>query len=234
MKNGKLYLIPSLLAPDTFTDVLPAIIPEKIKEIKHYLAENERTARRFISSLKLGIVIEELAIFLLDKDSQKSDIEPFIKIILQGNDVGVISEAGCPGIADPGALAVAMAHANGIEVIPLVGPSSILLALMGSGMSGQSFVFHGYLPIEKTERIKSMKLLERDAQAKKQTQIFIATPYRNQSLLADLISNCNANTLLCVAVDLTAPSQFIKTLKVHDWKNITVDINKKPTVFLIG
>ena len=234
MKSGRLYLIPTLLAPDTHMEVLPAIIPEKIKEIKHYLAENERTARRFISSLKLGVVIEELSIKLLDKDSQKTDIEPCIKLILQGNDVGVISEAGCPGIADPGALAVALAHTNGIEVVPLVGPNSILLALMGSGMSGQSFVFHGYLPIEKTERIKSIKLLERDAQTKKQTQIFIETPYRNNSLLTDILSNCNGNTLLCIAADLTAPTQYIKTLKVQDWKSITLDLNKKPTVFLMG
>jgi 16S rRNA (cytidine1402-2'-O)-methyltransferase len=233
MKSGRLYLIPTLLAPDTQAEVLPAALPEKIKELRIFLTENERTARRFISSLKLGVNIEELSISLLDKDTKAAEIEPIFKLILQGYDAGVISEAGCPGVADPGALAVAIAHKKGIEVIPLVGPSSILLALMGSGFNGQSFTFHGYLPIEKADRIKSIKLLERDAQAKAQTQIFIETPYRNNALLADIIANCNGNTQLCIAADLTAPTQFIKTLPVHEWKKITLDLNKRPTVFLI-
>lgn len=231
--HGKLFLIPCPLAEGTTTEVLPSSLSEIILSIEYFLVENERSARRFISSLKLGILIENLKFNVLDKDTLQESIEPIVKLCLAGHSVGVISEAGCPAIADPGAMAVNLAHRFGIEVVPLVGPSSILLALMGSGMNGQSFAFHGYLPIEKVERAKQIKLLEKDATQKKQSQIFIETPYRNQSLVADLIANLSPNTKLCIACDLTASTQFLKTLYVREWKQNSPDLNKRPTVFII-
>ncbi len=233
LTKGKLYLIPSLLFPNTEDRALPAYNSEVIKNIKYFLVENERTARRFISALHLGLTIEELQFFRLDKDTKADEIEPVFRFLVQGQDVGVISEAGCPGIADPGALAVTLAHKKEIEVVPLVGPSSIVLALMAAGFSGQSFVFHGYLPIEKNERQLTLKRLEKDAVSKHQSQIFIETPYRNTSLFADIVAVCQASTQLCVACDITAPTQYIKTKSIIGWKKSIPDLNKKPTVFLL-
>lgn len=231
---GKLYLIPSLLFPETEKQVLPNYNHEVILATKHFLVENERTARRFISGLHLGLKIEDLHFYRLDKDTQTSDIEHVFQLIEKGENIGVISEAGCPGVADPGSLAVALAHQKDIDVVPLVGPSSILLSLMASGFNGQSFVFHGYLPIEKNERVLMIKKLEKEAVSKKQTQIFIETPYRNSSIFADLLIFCQPNTLLCVACDITSPEQFIKTLPISKWKKMNPDLNKRPTVFLLG
>lgn len=233
-KKGKLYLIPSELAPNTNLNVLPTHIIEIVSDLTFYLVENERTTRRFISSLKLGIDIDKLHFTILDKDTMEDTVKPVLKLIIQGNNVGVVSEAGCPGIADPGALAVRLAHKMSIEVVALVGPCSILLALMSSGFSGQSFVFHGYLPIEKTERVNAIKQLEKDANGKKQTQIFIETPFRNNAMYAAILSSCNPNTLLCIACDLTAATQFAKTHTIFEWKKQIIDLNKRPTVFLIG
>jgi len=234
MQNkGKLYLIPSLLWPETEAQTLPIYNLEVIKNIKCFLAENERSARRFISALRLGIKIEALRFHSLDKDTKAEELAEVFKLLAAGTDVGVISEAGCPGVADPGALAVALAHHNDIEVLPLVGPSSILMALMASGFSGQSFVFHGYLPIEKNERQLAIKRLEKEAVSKHQTQIFIETPYRNTALFADIIACCSPHTQVCVACDITAPRHFIKTKNVSQWKKAIPDLHKKPTVFLI-
>lgn len=233
MMQGKLYLIPSPLSPETEALVLPAIIKERIQSVNYFLVENERTARRFISALKTEKDISLINFTLLDKDTTAESLDVIFKLLKEGTDVGVISEAGCPGVADPGALAVEMAHKHHIEVVPLVGPSSILLALMGSGFSGQSFTFHGYLPIDKPERIKSIKQLERDAQSKTQTQIFIETPYRNNAMLADILANCQPKTRICIASDLTSPAQFLKTQTIQEWKNKIPDLNKKPTVFLL-
>ncbi len=230
---GKLYLIPSLLFPETAFETLPVHISEIIRQTNIFLVENERSARRFISSLDLKINIENLRLFRLDKDTLPVDIQPVIDLILKGENVGVISEAGCPGVADPGSLAVHLAHQNDITVIPLVGPSSILLALMASGFNGQSFVFHGYLPIERAERQMTLKRIEQEATSKRQTQIFIETPYRNASLFADILQICQPDTQLCVACDITAPDQYLKTMTLSKWKKATPDLNKRPTVFLI-
>lgn len=231
----KLYLIPTPLAPDTTEGVLPIQVPEIVKKLDVFFVENLRTARRFISSLKTGKIIDELSFFELHKDTPETDTLNQLKQLLkEGKDAGVMSEAGCPGVADPGAVAVKIAHQLGIEVIPLVGPSSLLLALMASGMSGQSFVFHGYLPIEKASKIKAIKQLEKEAITKKQTQLFIETPYRNNQLLEDLVLHCAPSTRICVACHLTASDGFVKTFTAKDWKKHQVDLHKKPTVFLIG
>lgn len=235
MKNAKgiLYMIPSVIAENTEKQVLSPQILEVCRDTKYYLAENIRTSRRFISSLALGIAIPELEFFLFDKKTPDAEIPGLLQPLLQGYDMGVISEAGCPGVADPGGRAVAWAHKNSVRVAPLVGPSSILLALMGSGFSGQSFVFHGYLPIKSGERVSVLKQLEREAQAG-QTQIFMETPYRNNHLLADLLKSCNANSLLCIASGLTTEQELVKTLPVAAWRKQQPDLHKIPTIFLLG
>lgn len=237
MKNehtkGQLFLLPCLLAENTHNNVLPPGYDKIIKNINHFFVENVRTARRFIASLKLEIDIEKINFWILDKDSQATDLQLGFECLENGISVGVLSEAGCPGIADPGALAVALAHKKNIRIIPLVGPSSVLMALMSSGFSGQCFEFHGYLPIEKIEKIKLLKYLEKESSQKIKTQIFIETPYRNQTLLLDIIENLQPKTLLCVASDVTSANEFIKTQELKSWKNNIPDIHKKPTVFLL-
>ncbi|MES2519688.1 MAG: SAM-dependent methyltransferase [Bacteroidota bacterium] len=228
-----LYLIPTVLAPETAETVLSPQIKEVIQNTDYYFVENVRTARRFISELKLGKVINELHFFEVDKDTTIEQVRKYFKQIPPKQPIGVISEAGCPGVADPGAVAVKVAHQLGMKVIPLVGPSSILLALMASGFSGQSFVFHGYLPIDKIERAKKIKALENEAK-KQQTQIFMETPFRNDSFLEDLLNSCQPDTLLCIACNITAPDEVIQTKTVNQWKSQKPSLHKKPTIFLIG
>ncbi len=231
----KLFLIPTPLADNTAADVLSAQVPETVKELEVFFAENLRTARRFISGLKVGKVIDDLTFYQLDKDTSEAETLAQLKALAkEEKNAGILSEAGCPGIADPGAIAVKLAHQLNIEVVPLVGPSSLLLALMASGLNGQSFVFHGYLPIERDRRIKTIKYLEKEAMARKQTQLFIETPYRNHQVMEDLVAQCEPTTRLCVACNLTAPDGFIKTLSIKDWKNQPYNLHRKPTVFLIG
>lgn len=231
---GKLFLIPTVLAPDTASKVLSPQIREVIGQTEHFFAENLRTARRFISDLQIGRPIPELSFYLLDKDTPIEETRNNLQVVLEGKDAGVLSEAGCPGVADPGAVAVGLAHQMGIPVVPLVGPSSILLALMASGFSGQSFVFHGYLPIDKAERAKAIRQLEREAKTRHQTQIFMETPFRNNQLLQDILQQSQGDTLLCIACNLTAPDEMIRTLSVRDWKKQTPDLHKKPSIFLFG
>ncbi|GAB3703537.1 SAM-dependent methyltransferase [Spirosoma flavus] len=229
-----LFLIPTLLADDTSDQVLPPRIREVIEATDTYFVENIRSARRFISGLKTTRVIDETTFFDLDKDTPPTDTRRQIQELTERRrNAGILSEAGCPGVADPGATLVAMAHTLGWRVEPLVGPSSILLALMASGMSGQSFVFHGYLPIDKQERIRTLRHLEKEAQQRQQTQIFMETPYRNDALFADILASCQATTRLCVACNLTASDAFVRTLSIREWKTQTPDLRKKPTVFLL-
>ncbi|MFN6946615.1 MAG: SAM-dependent methyltransferase [Cytophagaceae bacterium] len=233
-KKGKIFLIPTLLSPGTEEKVIPEYNKHILKKINYYLVENERSARRFISSLGLGIVIERIKFYLLDKDTQYSEVKKFFEEIPDMEDVGVISEAGCPGIADPGSRAVAYGHMSERDVIPLIGPSSILLALIGSGFSGQKFTFHGYLPINKGERINAIKSLENMVHKNSDTQIFMETPYRNNSLLDDLLSTCQNQTALCIACNVSGDDQFLKTKTVKAWKIEKPDLHKKPTIFLLG
>ncbi|MCP4521878.1 MAG: SAM-dependent methyltransferase [Cytophagales bacterium] len=229
-----LFLLPTVLAPKTEKEVLAPHVLETIKELDCFLVENIRSARRFISSLRLGKVIEDLQFEVVDKKTKPEVIDKIFKKF-KGKDIGVLSEAGCPGVADPGALAVAYAHRKEIKVVPLVGPSSILLSLMASGMNGQSFAFHGYLPIDKKDRVLKIKELEKNLYHKNQTQLFIETPFRNNQLLKDLLENCHNNTLLCVACDVTSEDEFIETRPVHEWKQKKgLDFHKRPTIFLLG
>ncbi len=230
---GQLYLIPSIIAPDS-ADVIPEQTKKIIKDLDYFLVENIRSARRFISSLKLEIQIDALQFELYDKRTTFDDIYTLLTPISKGIDGGIISEAGCPGIADPGALAVEGAHQLGISVIPLVGPSSIFLALMGSGLNGQSFSFTGYLPIDQNERTKRIKHLESIVIKSGQSQIFMETPYRNEALFNSMLETCNPNTRLCVAAGLTSPTEVIKTLTIANWKKQSIVLNKIPTIFILG
>ncbi|MBY5951115.1 SAM-dependent methyltransferase [Algoriphagus marincola] len=233
MPQGKLFLIPNVLAENTAEEVITPQVKEVIADTKVFLVENLRTARRYISSLKLGVNLEEVHMEILDKNTAPESINRLLQPLFKGADVGIISEAGCPGIADPGALAVAHAHTRGIQVVPLSGPSSMFLALMGSGFSGQSFAFHGYLPIDKKERATALKKLEAESLREKRAQIFMETPFRNNQLLEDLTRTLSPQTKLCIAKNLTAKDELIQTKSIQDWKKSPVDLHKIPTVFII-
>lgn len=231
--KGKLYLIPTTLGESDPMEVLPQTVKRAIDFIDHYIVENEKTARRFIKAVNPQKVQAELKIALLNKHTEVSEHNAMIKPCLEGINVGLMSEAGCPGVADPGAVIVKIAHEKGIQVVPLVGPSSILLAMMASGMNGQSFAFNGYLPIDKNDKKSALKNFEKMSSDKNQSQIFIETPYRNNKLLEDILSALQPNTHLCIAADITLPTEYIKTLRVADWKKTKVDLHNRPTIFII-
>ncbi|HXA02835.1 MAG TPA: SAM-dependent methyltransferase [Cytophagaceae bacterium] len=231
--KGRLFLIPNVLAPGTSSQVLPPQIKNCIEETDYYFAEEIRTARRFLSELKISRPIESLFFFEVNKDTSAETIKSYFAQVPSGKNIGVISEAGCPGIADPGAMAVDHAHKIGMEVCPLVGPSSILLALIGSGLNGQSFEFHGYLPIQKAERAKAIRDLESESRKTRKTQIFMETPYRNNQMLEDIMDVCAGPTHLCLAASLTSEAQYIKTRKIIDWRGDLPDLHKKPAIFLL-
>jgi 16S rRNA (cytidine1402-2'-O)-methyltransferase len=230
---GKLYLIPTTLGDVEPMDVLPQTVKRAIEFIDDYIVENDKTARKFIKSINPEKVQSELRIRHLNKHTEPSEYAEMIKPCLVGKNVGLMSEAGCPGVADPGAVIVKIAHEKGIQIVPLVGPSSILLAMMGSGMNGQNFAFNGYLPIEKGEKKSALKNLEKLSTEKNQSQIFIETPYRNNKMLEDILQALQPNTHLCVAADITLPTEFIKTLKVSDWKKTSIDLHNRPAIFII-
>jgi 16S rRNA (cytidine1402-2'-O)-methyltransferase len=232
MNKGKLYLIPNVIADNTHAKVIPPQVIETLSTIHHFLAEDIRTARRYLSSLKIYTTIESLEFQLLNKDTQVEDMQLLLAPLFQGVNVGIISEAGCPGIADPGALSVKFAHENDIQVIPLVGPSSLLLALMASGLNGQKFAFHGYLPIEQKECIRVIHGLEKESYMKNQTQIFIETPYRNNHIKDLLVRNLKSETLLSIAQDLTGEQERIQTRPVKNWQTLSYKMPKVPAVFL--
>ncbi|ALI98775.1 SAM-dependent methyltransferase [Rufibacter tibetensis] len=231
--KGTLFLIPTVLAEDTAAEVICRQVAEVTGHLKYFLVENARTARRYIKSIAPSQTIEELQITVIDKNSSDAELTAALKPLLAGQDAGVISEAGCPGVADPGAELARLAHQNGVKVVPLVGPSAILMGLMASGFNGQSFAFHGYLPIEKRDRILALKALEKEMVQKDQTQIFMETPYRNRQMVDDLLQNLSKDTKLCIAANITGPNEFIKTLRIADWKGKVPDLHKQPAVFLI-
>ncbi len=232
-KMGKLFLIPTTLGDTEPLEVLPISIKQTIEEIDHYIVENEKSARHFIKKINPRKPQPSLHLEQLNKFTEPERIPTFLDPCINGHNVGILSEAGCPGIADPGADVVRIAHEKNIKVVPLVGPSSILLALMASGLNGQQFAFNGYLPIETAERKTTLKALERLSKEKNQTQIFIETPYRNDKLLQDLLKSLSANTLLCIASDITLPTEYIVTKAIKDWKQMQLDLHKRPTIFLI-
>ncbi|AMM51077.1 SAM-dependent methyltransferase [Rufibacter sp. DG15C] len=231
--KGTLFLIPTVLAEDTANAVICRQVAEVTAQLKYFLVENARTARRYIKSIAPTQVIEELQITVIDKDSSDTELSAALKPLLAGQDGGVVSEAGCPGVADPGAELARLAHQNGIKVVPLVGPSAILMGLMASGFNGQSFAFHGYLPIEKRDRLQALRGLEKEMQQKDQTQIFMETPYRNRQMIEDLLQNLSKDTKLCIAANITGPNEFIQTKTVANWKGKVPDLHKQPAVFLI-
>jgi 16S rRNA (cytidine1402-2'-O)-methyltransferase len=231
--KGTIFLIPSFLSENNGPDLMAPQILDVVRNTDYYLVENIRSARRFISKLGTGKVIEELHFFVLDKKTKEAEVQGYFAEIPKGSNIGVISEAGCPGVADPGALAVTFGHKNGYMIKPLPGPSSILLALMGSGFSGQQFCFKGYLPMSRPERVKQLKELER-ASRKGETQIFMETPFRNNHLLEDVLKELDPEIELCLVADVTGADELIKTQKIKDWKKNPVDLYKKPCIFLLG
>ncbi len=230
---GTLYLLPNTLGDTPPLEVLPLLVRKAVEEINYYIAEHEKNARRFIKRIVPGKSQPDLHIQVLNKFTDASDIPSFLKPCFNGHDIAIISDAGCPGIADPGAVVVAQAHKKGIKVVPLVGPSSILLALMASGLNGQKFAFNGYLPIDKRERRKEIKRLERLSAEQNQSQLFIETPYRNNQLFESIISTLQPQSKLCVACDITLQSEFIRTKTAEQWKKTKVDLDKRPTLFII-
>jgi 16S rRNA (cytidine1402-2'-O)-methyltransferase len=231
MQKTSVYLIPSLLdEKGIFT--IPLYVTEAVKNCQCFFVENERTARRFLKLLWKEMVIDDYEWFVIHK-SEGGAVNVFKEKITEGKNIGIISEAGCPGVADPGQLLVAAAQEMNVEIRPLVGPNSILLALMASGMNGQQFQFVGYLPIDIQQRMQSIKALEAESQKKNCTQLFIETPYRNNQLLETLLKTCKSSTRLCLAVDITAETEWIKTKTIGEWKQEKVDIHKRPAIFLL-
>lgn len=231
---GKVYLIPNSLGSDNPESFLPAELIKIIPALKYYIVENIRNARRYLKSVDREVNIDAITFFELNKHTDPMQIESFLKPVQEGNDIGILSEAGLPGIADPGAAVVRIAHQRNMKVVPFVGPSSIFLALMASGLNGQSFRFVGYLPIRTAERVQAIRNLEQRAQKEDETQIFIETPYRNNSMLADLLLACGDQTFLTIAADISTGTEFIKTDTIRQWKKKKPDLNKRPAVFLLG
>lgn len=231
---GKLYLIPTTLGEtENPFDVLPQTIKRSIELLDYYIVENEKTARKFIKSICPEKVQASLHLSSLNKHTQDAEYKQMIQDCVEGKNVGLMSEAGCPGVADPGAVIVKLAHEKGVQVIPLVGPSSILLAIMASGMNGQSFAFNGYIPIDAAEKKLAIKNLEKLSISKNQSQLFIETPYRNNKMLEDILSSLHPETYLCVACDITLPTEYIKTMRVVNWKKTKIDLHNRPTIFII-
>ena len=233
MNSGKLYLIPSPLGENDPAEVIPSYVLELLQHINHYVVEEFRTVRRYLSRAGLKGKIDGLQMYELNEHTPVAQIEGYIKVLQEGNDVGLISEAGLPAVADPGALLVDLAHRHGIEVVPLVGPSSLMLALMGSGLNGQCFAFTGYLPVKPDERKAKIKLIEKVSAQLRQSQIMIETPYRNGQLFTDLLAVCGSKTRICVAADITLPTQTILTRSVAEWKKNPIEIGKRPCVFVL-
>jgi 16S rRNA (cytidine1402-2'-O)-methyltransferase len=234
MEHGKLYLIPNFLANDCQNDFLPEMVKRMTHHLKNFVVESEKEARALIKKLQLATPQNELQIFILNEHTEAKTYHHLLKSLENNQDAGIISDAGLPCVADPGFQLVALAHQKNISVIPLPGSSSIFMALMASGFSGQNFAFTGYLPIDKSLRIKRIKELERELTTKQQAQIFMETPYRNNHLFDDLVKNCNANVLLCIACNISATDELIKTKPIKEWAKLKPDLHKKPTIFILG
>ncbi len=231
--KGNVYLIPTTLGESNPFDVLPQTVKNTIDQLDYFIVENEKTARHFIKKISPDKSQPKLHLSILNKRTENSEYETFLEPCLNGISVGILSEAGCPGIADPGADVVALAHKKNIRVIPLVGPSSILMAMMASGMNGQSFAFNGYLPIDKAEKKKTIQHFEKISLDRNQSQIFIETPYRNNKLIEDLITILHKDTLLCIASDISLDTEFIVTKSTAQWRNFVPDLHKRPAIFII-
>lgn len=234
MVLGTLYMVPVTLGDDNLSNVIPADVMKLVQNLEYFVVENEKSARRFLGSVKTNKPVRELNFQLLNEHTAEKDLPNLITPLLAGHNVGMLSEAGCPGIADPGASLAALAHRKGIKVAPLVGPSSILLSLMASGLNGQQFTFLGYLPSDKTARVNKLKELEKQSQRLNETQIFIETPYRNQHMLDDILATCTGNTKLCIARNVSLETEFVVSKTIAEWKKSGLpDLHKQPTVFLL-
>ncbi len=233
MNKGKLYLIPTPLGPSPIEQVMPTKNLEIICRLEYFIVEERRTARRFLKKAGIEKDLNDGMFMVFNEHYHENDLTMYISPALEGNDTGLLSEAGIPCVADPGNLIVALAHQKGIQVIPLTGPSSIYLALMASGFNGQNFTFHGYLPVDKRQRINKIRELEKNSMDKNQTQLFIETPYRNLNLFQSLLETCREDTQLCIAVDLSLESEWIKTKSIKEWRKVHPDLNKHPAIFLI-
>ena len=228
-----LYLIPVTLGDTPIETVLPSYNKEVILNIRHFIVEDLRSARRFLKKVEKSIDIDALQFYPLNKHTSPNEISDYLKPLEKGEPMGVISEAGCPAVADPGADVVSIAQRKNLKVVPLIGPSSIILSIMGSGFNGQSFAFHGYLPVDSAERIKKLKQIEQRVYNEKQTQLFIETPYRNNKMVEDILTNCRPQTLLCIASNITCEDEYIKTKSIKDWKGKVPDLAKIPCIFLL-
>lgn len=228
---GKLFLAPNTLGETSPLEVIPLSVKKQLEDIRHFVFEKEKAGRFFIKNLCPNVEQGSLSVRTLNKFTQSEELDEMLQPCFQGHHMALVTDAGCPGVADPGADLVTLAHKNGIQVVPMFGPSSILLALMASGLNGQSFAFHGYLPIDKNARKQAIKKFEKISSSTQQTQLFIETPYRNDELLKQLIQNLLPDTLLSVACDLTLPSEWIKTYKVSEWKKVRCDLHKRPAIF---
>lgn len=232
MKKGKLYLIPTTLGESSINNVIPSGVQNTIIELRYFIVENIKTTRRYLRAVDKTFPIDDCTFFELNKHTDVAEIDTFLNPILEGNDVGVISEAGCPGVADPGATVVDIAHKKRIKVVPFVGPNSMIMALMASGLNGQNFAFNGYLPKDKTERIKVIKSLEE--KAKFASQLFMDTPFRNMQLLEDVLTHCYKDIKLCIACDITTPAEIITTKTIAEWQKHIPNLSKRPCVFILG
>ena len=230
---ANLYLIPTTLGESSLERIMPTFNYQIVNDLQYFIVEDVRTARLFLKKVNREIDIDTLTFYILNQHTSPQEISSFLKPLFDGHNIGIISEAGCPAIADPGADVVAIAQQNNFNVIPLVGPSSILLSLMASGFNGQSFAFVGYLPIQPADRSKMLRKLESRAISEDQSQIFIETPYRNMKLLEEIVQTCQPSTRLCIAVDITLDTEFIKTKTIKEWKTQLPDLNKRPCIFLI-
>jgi len=234
MVLGTLYMVPVTLGDDNLSNVIPADVMKLVQTLEYFVVENEKSARRFLGSVKTNKPVRELNFQLLNEHTAEKDLPALIAPLLAGHNVGMLSEAGCPGIADPGASLAALAHRKGIKVAPLVGPSSILLSLMASGFNGQQFTFLGYLPSDKAARVNRLKELEKQSQRLNETQIFIETPYRNQHMLEDILASCAGNTKLCIARNVSLDTELVVSKTIAEWKKSGLpDLHKQPTVFLL-
>ena len=234
MKKGKLYLLPTTLGSENWEHVIPKDVADFAKETRHFAVEDIKSARRYLRKIDRTFPIDDSTFFVLSKKTVLSELPMMLKPLEDGQNVAIISEAGCPGIADPGAELVALAHEKGHFVSPLTGPSSILLTLIGSGFNGQSFAFNGYLPKERKLRIKTIKDFERKVKHENQTQLFMETPFRNMNMLEDLLKELMDDTLLCIGCDLTLPTERIQTMSVAKWRDNAFDLDKRPTIFALG
>lgn len=232
--SGKIYLIPTTLGTESWDEVLPSYVAGIARGIDVFVVENVRSARRFLSSLKMPKPISEFHFTELNEHTPQSDVEALLAPVLEGHNIGLLSEAGVPAVADPGSNLVRLAHKKGITIVPLVGPSSIILALMSSGLNGQNFAFVGYIPVKPNERKARLKQLEHRLKTEGQTQLFIEAPYRNNQLLADMVDTLDSNTLITIAADITLETEFIRTATAKEWKKKMPDLHKRPSIFGMG